>query len=194
MIALAFRFLAEKTPPREAPASPRLFANLRPLPPQGGVLDVLRGRAELAGRRANLPATAALQRRLEGRRGRCQLLSPAAAAPVTNPSTAALCAATVLATAPSVVHLNFGMSGRTPASTSPMIANPSHAASQSSLLTTGGRGAFSGVGGNVGAFPRTSSSVSGAKSKGIFGAALVGGLTGADRPLLRTPCQARRPS
>ena len=47
--------------------------DLRPLPPEGGVLDVLRGRAELAGRRADLRATAALQRRLEGRRGRCQL-------------------------------------------------------------------------------------------------------------------------
>ncbi len=103
--------------------------------------------------------------------------SPAATASEASATTAGLFSATVLATAASVAHLNFGTSGFTPASTSAMIASPSQAATQSSLFTMGGRAALSGVGAGA---PRCSEAVGTAAgsdgSAAVFRAALVLGL------------------
>src|SRR3990172_6565698 len=130
-------FSPEKTLPTKAPASPPIF--LPRSPPfflsAASLLLPAASPSFLAAPpiAARSPAPMAVARAVAAVARSCSPLAPASLASF---STAGRSSAEVAAKPPSVAHRNFGISGLTPASTSTMIRNPSHTASQSSVLSS----------------------------------------------------------
>lgn len=128
------RFSAEKTFPTYAPASPPTLATSPPFflsPASWAFFAASPSFFAAPPIAARSPASMAV---LSAAAAAARSFSPLASASFASLSTAGFCSAAVAANPASVAHLNFGSSGLRPTRTSTMIKNPSHTASQSSVL------------------------------------------------------------